>query len=125
MLVKKPTTVTVGAAAERLALKHLTKCGLHLVEKNFTARQGEVDLIMMEGDTLVFVEVRYRENSRHGSPEESVNYRKQQKILQAAQIYLQKNNLTERCACRFDVVAIRSLEKKPQINWLKDAFSAF
>ena len=123
------TTSRVGAAAEAQALKYLKKKGLTYVEKNFRIKQGELDLIMMDSGTLVFVEVRYRKNTKYGTPEETVNYRKQQKLLIAANTYLQAKGIADRYPCRFDVVAITQQDdpkdKTLHVNWHKDAFSAF
>ena len=133
MLNKISKAVDKGAAAESLALHYLQNQGLTLVEKNFNLKQGEIDLIMMDSGTLVFVEVRFRRNSKYGTPAETVNTAKQKKLLLAAAIYLQQKGLTDRYPCRFDVVAITQAERKiksqpnqkPEFNWHKDAFSAF
>ena len=123
------TTSRVGAAAEAQALKYLKKKGLTYVEKNFRIKQGELDLIMMDSGTLVFVEVRYRKSTKYGTPEETVNNRKQQKLLIAANTYLQAKGIADRYPCRFDVVAITQQDdpkdRTLKVNWHKDAFSAF
>ncbi|MBV1916305.1 MAG: YraN family protein [Pseudomonadales bacterium] len=108
-----------------MALKYLETQGLTFVEKNFRIKQGELDLIMMDSGTLVFIEVRYRKSSKYGSPEETVTFQKQKKLLQAATAYLQNRGLTDRYPCRFDVVAITPIAQKPSFSWYKDAFSAF
>ena len=125
MLTKITKAVTKGAATESMALKYLEKQGLTFVEKNFRIKQGELDLVMMDSGTLVFIEVRYRKSSSYGTPEETVTVQKQKKLLQAAAAYLQTNGLTDRYPCRFDVVAITPIEQKPSFNWHKNAFSAF
>lgn len=130
MLSKISKAIDKGAAAESLALQYLKNQGLTLVEKNFSLKQGEIDLIMMDSGTLVFVEVRFRRNSKYGTPAETVNTSKQKKLLLAASIYLQQKGLTDRYPCRFDVVAITQTERKiknqlPEFSWYKDAFSAF
>ncbi|HID82111.1 MAG TPA: YraN family protein [Chromatiales bacterium] len=106
-----------GDRAENLALKYLKQAGLKLVTRNYHCRQGEIDLIMEEGEYLVFVEVRYRKNSQFGGAVQSVDWHKQQKIIACAKQYLQ--NLNKVPACRFDVLAI---EDKGQVEWLRNAF---
>lgn len=133
MLNKTSKAVDKGAAAESLALQYLKNQGLTLVEKNFNLKQGEIDLIMMDSGTLVFVEVRFRRNSKYGTPADTVNTSKQKKLVLTASIYLQQKGLTDRYPCRFDVVAIThgkgkvtsQANHKPVFNWHKDAFSAF
>ena len=112
-----------GSQAENLALQHLTQQGLELVERNYHCRGGEIDLIMLDKATLVFVEVRYRKSTSFGSALESVNHAKQKRIIHTAQHFLQRqtSNYSQSCY-RFDVVAISPEEHTPEINWLKDAF---
>lgn len=109
-----------GDAAEDQARSHLEGAGLRVVEKNYRCRRGEIDLIMQQGNTLVFVEVRYRRNAHFGSAAESVTATKQQRIITAASHYLACSKQTN-AACRFDVVAI-SGEGRQQLEWIKDAF---
>ncbi len=112
--------VALGAAAEDLALCYLEAQGLTLVMRNFRCRAGELDLIMREGEYLVFVEVRSRRYARYGTPAESVTRAKRQKLLCAAACYLQRQRLD--LPCRFDVVAILQPGGEPQIEWIRDAF---
>lgn len=116
-----------GEVFENLALKYLQRRGLTLLDRNVHCRYGELDLIMRSHDTLVFVEVRYRKRSSHGSALESVDQRKQARIIQTAEYYISKKALWN-YAVRFDVIAI---EPKPSyfikpysITWLKAAFEA-
>lgn len=112
--------VAQGANAEDLALHYLEAQNLTLVMRNFRCRTGELDLIMREGEYLVFVEVRSRRYIRYGTPAESVTHAKQQKLLRAAAFYLQRQHLD--LPCRFDVVAILRPGGEPQIEWIRDAF---
>jgi putative endonuclease len=112
--------VAQGAAAEDLALRYLEAQGLTLVMRNFRCRTGELDLIMRDGGSLVFVEVRSRRYIRYGTPAESVTRAKQQKLLRAATFYLQRQRLD--LPCRFDVVAILRPGGEPHIEWIRDAF---
>lgn len=113
-----------GADAEQAAATHLEQAGLLLIETNFRCKSGEIDLIMRDDQTLVFVEVRYRNNSNFGSPLETVTAQKQRKLRAAAHLYLQRNGKTD-CACRFDVVGIMPGKERSSardINWCKNAF---
>lgn len=133
MLNKRSKAANKGTEAESLALQYLQEQGLTLVERNFRVKQGELDLIMMDSGTLVFVEVRYRRHGKYGTAAETVNYHKQQKLLHAANLYLQQKGLTDRYSCRFDVVAITHNMSKvsetttqlPEYSWYQDAFAAF
>lgn len=113
-----------GMHYEELALDYLKRAGLKLICRNFNCKQGEIDLIMREKTTLVFVEVRYRNNKNYGSAAESVNANKQRKLVKAASIYLSKHKLWN-TECRFDVVALShtpAATSKTQIDWIKSAF---
>lgn len=114
-----------GERAETRAREFLRRQGLEFVEANVRGPGGEIDLVMRQGQTLVFVEVRLRRNRRFVSAGESVDARKQQKIVQTASYYLQKRGLSDNTACRFDVVALSSLEAGAEPEWLADAFAAF
>ncbi len=114
-----------GDTAEAYAEQYLRARGLICIEKNFRARTGEIDLIMNQGDTLVFVEVRLRSHRGFSSAAESVNLRKQHKLINTAQLYLQQHKLLEFRACRFDVVAINQLPAvDTDIDWIVGAFDA-
>lgn len=108
-----------GKAAEDLAARYLTGQGLKLLARNYRCRFGEIDLILRDGRTLVFAEVRMRGNQRYGGAAASVTGQKQQRLIAAAQHYL----AGERSApiCRFDVIALDRLEPS-HIEWIKDAF---
>lgn len=114
-------TGILGNRAENLALKYLKRAGLKLVERNFSCRVGELDLIMRDGDYLVFTEVRYRKDLDFGGALESIDQRKQQKLRRAAQTYLQKHKLND-CPCRFDILCLTGSVIKPHYQWIKNAF---
>lgn len=103
-----------GSAGEDAALAHLEQNGLTLLQRNFRCKGGEIDLVMKERATLVFVEVRKRADTRHGGAAASVTAHKQRRLILAAQIYLQRFKMPP--ACRFDVVAIDGTK----MNWLKN-----
>ncbi|RKZ89130.1 MAG: YraN family protein [Gammaproteobacteria bacterium] len=110
-----------GKQAEQLALTYLQQQGLSLVTRNFHSRRGEIDLIMMDKETLVFIEVRYRKSSKYGSALESVNHTKQSRIIHTAKIFLQQHS-GNHLECRFDVVAISPNNNTSEVIWVKDAF---
>lgn len=110
-----------GQQIEQQVAKYLQKQGLKLITRNFHSRGGEIDLIMQDQNSLVFIEVRYRKSGRFGSALESVNNKKQSRIIHTAECYLQQN--TDRFQTyRFDVVAVSPCDKGPQIEWIKNAF---
>ena len=97
-----------GRRSEDRAADFLAARGYELVERNFTSRYGEIDLICRDGDTLVFVEVKMRRPSSYGTAEEAVSLTKQRRLISAAEDYLQKSGASE-VPARFDVVAIDQL----------------
>lgn len=107
----------VGAEKEQLARAYLGRQGLRPVASNYSCRLGEIDLIMRDTDTLVFVEVRYRASEGFGTPAETVGPRKQRRLAAAASHYLQQYRLD--LPCRFDVLAIGAGDR---IDWIRDAF---
>lgn len=109
-----------GRQAEEAALDHLRRLGFKLVARNFRCRHGELDLVMEDKETLVFVEVRYRRSDKFGSAEESIDGRKRRRIVNAASYYLAANRLDR--AVRFDVVAFASGSAGPRLTWIRDAF---
>ncbi|BFM19679.1 YraN family protein [Gilvimarinus japonicus] len=113
-----------GQQAERQARDFLQRAGLTFVAANVTGGGGEIDLIMRDQTTVVFVEVRLRGNQHFASASESVNSAKQRKLIQAAQHYLQREKLTDKVPCRFDVVALQSLDSAQPPEWIKNAFGA-
>ncbi|MFT5813018.1 MAG: putative endonuclease [Psychroserpens sp.] len=119
----KTSTVTTGKNSEQLAANYLSQNGLLLKTCNFQNRRGEIDLIMTENDTWVFVEVKYRKNNHFGGAIAAVSANKQQKIRQCAAFYLQQAGLNEyNTPCRFDVIAMQGDINNPEITWLKNAF---
>ena len=113
-----------GRFAEDLALHHLCSDGLRLLERNWSCRSGELDLVMLDGDTVVFVEVRYRRHVAWGGALESVDRRKQHKLIKTAQLFLQKESRWASRPCRFDVVAISATGNNGAINWIRNAFDS-
>lgn len=117
------TTRKIGEKAERLAQQYLEQEGLTLITSNYRCRSGEIDLIMLDGNFLVFIEVRYRKNDTYGSAAESVTKQKQGRLLATANHYLQNKKLHGDNSCRFDVITV-SGQYNPQIEWIRNAFQA-
>jgi putative endonuclease len=113
-----------GNEAEEAALAHLKRSGLKLIARNYRCKAGEIDLIMLDGATLVLVEVRYRSIRDFGGPAASVAWRKQRRIISAARHLLLTRAELRRYPARFDVVGISPGFKGLQIEWIKDAFTA-
>jgi putative endonuclease len=114
-------TAQRGKEAEDLACAWLCHRGLRLVERNYRSPFGEIDLVMQDGKTLVFVEVRFRRSSSHGTPAETVGTRKQARLRATAEIYLQSWRDSKKL-CRFDIVAISGSRLDADIEWLQNAF---
>jgi putative endonuclease len=115
---------TAGAHFEQLALERLQRAGLKLVERNYRTRFGELDLVMRDGNTLVFVEVRYRHDPRFGGGAASVATGKRGKLVRAAQGFLQSHSALAALPCRFDVVAFDGEAAAPRWEWRRAAFEA-
>jgi len=113
--------MNAGADAEQWAAQYLASQGLKLVEQNYRSRYGEIDLIMRDGEMLVFVEVRLRRNSGFGGAAASIDTRKQQRIIRTAQQYI--SGLARTPPCRFDAVLLGDAQGG-QMQWLKNAFDA-
>ena len=112
-----------GRAAEQHARSHLEQHGLRLLFQNWSCRCGELDLVMLDGDTVVFVEVRYRQHAAWGGALESVDRRKRTKITAAAQYFLQQQTRWAHSPCRFDVVAMNTIDSSGNgLNWIQNAF---
>ncbi len=116
-----------GQQAEALAEAHLTAHGLRLLARNARCRGGEVDLICLDGDTVVFVEVRLRSNTRFGSAADSIGARKQRRVVLAARHWLHGEGRRHAARpCRFDAVLLDGHDTTDTagIIWLRAAFDA-
>lgn len=112
-------TLQDGFAAEQKALQFLQKNGLRKITQNFRSRFGEIDLVMQDIQSLVFVEVRLRRNLLYGQGLETITRFKQQRLIQTAQIYLMRHKQFKCFPCRFDVI---SEDASGKITWIKNAF---
>ena len=113
------TSRDLGADKERLARDYLEGQGLRLMANNYRCRRGEIDLVMRDAATLVFVEVRFRASERFGGAASSIGVAKQRRLIAAASHFLQRQPLD--LPCRFDVIAIGAGD---HIDWIRDAFHA-
>ncbi len=111
-----------GRAGEDLALAWLEAHGLRCLARNFRARGGELDLVMRDGATLVFVEVRCRRDAGRGTAAETVTAIKRRRLIRAAAFYLQRHPSDR--PCRFDVLAITPGRDAPVVEWIRDAFQS-
>ena len=115
---------SVGRDAERLAERFLTRRSLIVVARNYRCRRGEIDLVMRDADTLVFVEVRRRTSRTFGGGLGSVDRRKRARLVAAAEVFLTVNRIGDDRPCRFDVIAIDGPSRRTTIEWVRDAFDA-
>ncbi len=116
-------TRTVGREAERLALDYLLGEGLALVARNFHCRLGEIDLVMLDRQCLVFAEVRYRANNRFANAVLTVDHRKQGKLGRAAMMFVRRHRQFAQHTMRFDVVGVdRDVDGDVFVEWIRDAF---
>ena len=116
-----------GQRAERAAEKLLRGAGLRLLERNFSCKTGEIDLIMRDRSSvqdaiLVFVEVRYRVSERYGGAAGSITASKRRRIANTARYYLQRHPAYATWPCRFDVVAVTGEDGRLTTKWLRSAF---
>jgi putative endonuclease len=120
---KDTSSSNKGQVTENYAERYLSKQGLILIERNFHSRQGEIDLIMLDGDTYVFIEVKYRKSKEFGGAIAAVSASKQKKIKHCITFYLHQSDINEyNTPCRIDVVALEGDITQPDVTWLKNAF---
>jgi len=111
-----------GSQGENKAIEYLIKLGYTIIKTNFIfGKVGEIDIIAKDNDTLVFVEVRKRLNIEYGKPEESLTFKKRNKIRKTAEAYLYINKI-ENIECRFDFIGIEQKNNEITINHIKNAF---
>lgn len=108
----------VGFDKEELAAAYLEQQGLVIIRRNFSCRQGEIDMIARHEDYLVFVEVKYRSSEAMGFALEAVDYRKQRRICKVADYYRFLHKIGNQRMIRYDVVAIQG----DKIQWIQNAF---
>ncbi|MBD1553295.1 YraN family protein [Pseudomonas typographi] len=114
-----------GREAEAYALGYLRQQGLQVLAQNWHCRGGELDLVMLDSDTVVFAEVRYRQHRQWGGALESIDARKRQRLILAARHFLHACPQWAEQPCRFDVIAIEGNDPaRPGLNWVKHAFDS-
>ena len=112
-----------GQHFEAAALQFLQQRNMALIARNYRCRLGEIDLIMLDQSTLVFVEVRYRRSNSHGPAFATVDERKQFKVRSAARHFLHCNKQYQHHICRFDVLGIEAgTGTRPVVDWIANAF---
>lgn len=119
-MLNKLTARLTGKRHEQQAEQFLQQQGLISLQRNYQCRLGEIDLIMQQAQTLVFIEVRYRNNQDYGTAAESVTRSKQQKLLKTARYFLAQHAQYQQMDCRFDIVGIS--HNGTTIDWLQNAF---
>jgi len=109
-----------GKLGEDIAYKYLQGLGYKILMRNFRIRGGEIDIIAIDGETLVFIEVKARSSDRFGSPEDSINFHKLRFIERAGKFFrFGRDNLPE--AERIDVIAVDTSSDEPEIRHIKNA----
>lgn len=111
----------IGSAYENKAVEYLKKHSYIIIEQNYFCKYGEIDIIAKKKDMLVFVEVKYRKNSKTGIGENAVNRKKQMHIINSAQNYMIEKYKTDEMLCRFDVIAING----NILHHIKNAFDGY
>ena len=116
-----------GENIEQEVQDYLKKKGLKPIQNNFSCKTGEIDLIMQEQDTVVFVEVRYRKNDKFGSGAETVTRSKQKRLIRTAHFFLLKKPNYANFPCRFDVVSVQPSADNTynKVHWIPNAFEAY
>ena len=114
----------IGDVFEQRACAELERAGLKLLARGYNTRFGELDLVMRDGDTIVFVEVRYRKHAAHGSAAESVTLSKRTKLVKAAELWLAEHPKHSHSSCRFDVITFDGPQASARASWLRGAFDA-
>ncbi|HPD61349.1 MAG TPA: YraN family protein [Thermodesulfobacteriota bacterium] len=113
--------IELGKRGEELAIGFLKKLHYKILEKNFRCKLGEIDIIALQGKTLVFIEVKTRSSLEYGSPQTSITSKKRKQLTKVAFFYLQKNRLFDRAA-RFDVVSVECDLGKEKVELIRNAF---
>jgi len=116
------TSKEIGDEAEHYAAMLLQDKGLLLIDKNVNFKVGELDLIMRDKETLVFVEVRRRNTRDYGGALGSITHNKQKRLTRAALAYLQRKGLMDKVPCRFDLLAVQDENGQFQSEWIKNIF---
>jgi putative endonuclease len=118
----KLSSKELAQLGEEHAAKHVAALGYRIVKRNFRfGKVGEIDIVAYDGDCLVFIEVKARQDHSHGTPEASIDARKQAQLKRVAKMYYYVNALSD-VVCRFDVIAVDLFDKKVDLRHHKNAF---
>ncbi|MCX5857166.1 MAG: YraN family protein [Deltaproteobacteria bacterium] len=120
--MKDMRRIRMGKLGEDLAVAYLQKAGYRILAQNYRCLYGEVDIIALDGDFIVFIEVKSRKSERFGQPQEAVGLEKQKKLSRISLHYLQQKRLENRNA-RFDVMAVKLLPDGTRIELIRNAFN--
>lgn len=112
---------SIGRFGEELAVSFLQENGLKILDRNYSTRNGEIDIIALDGSTYVFVEVKYRKTYCDYDPLEAITPYKQRRIVKASGVYLYCKGISEYSSIRYDCIGIKGTE----IVWIKNAFDAY
>ena len=118
----KQTAYLSGRWAEKVALQYLLEQNLTLLERNFRSTFGEIDLIMQDAEILCFIEVRYRAKNYLHTALESIDKKKCERIILTSQHYYTSNRKATKMNGRFDIITLSGKQKKPLVEWIKNAF---
>jgi putative endonuclease len=121
-VMKDMRRIQMGKLGEDLAVAYLQKAGYRILAQNYRCLYGEVDIIALDGDFIVFIEVKSRKSERFGQPQEAVGLEKQKKLSRISLHYLQQKRLENRNA-RFDVMAVKLLPDGTRIELIRNAFN--
>lgn len=113
-----------GTRMEEVAARWLMSRGCSILARQYRTPYGEVDLIILEEQTLVFAEVKYRGSARYGSPAEAVNWQKQRRLVRSGLWYCQKEQISADRPVRFDVIELVRQDEQLQIRQIRNAFEA-
>lgn len=113
--------IELGAWGENVACEHMISSGYDIICKNFKLKCGEIDIIGIKDEILVFVEVKTRRSTSYGIPCEAVDWRKRQRIIHAASSFQQIYKISFK-EIRFDVIEVQCKEEEVKINHLEGAF---
>lgn len=121
LLENQSSTREIGNFAENLAKQYLEKEGLICIEEQYRVPWGEIDLIMLDKDEIVFVEVRYRGSLHYGDPIETVTRKKQKRLIKTVLSFQQRFDWTKNYYLRIDVIGIYGNQLKNEITWIPNA----
>lgn len=114
------TSLQIGYEMENLACHYLEQQGLQLLLRNYRCKMGEIDLIMRDNQLIIFVEVKYRRQTRFGSSLEAIDMQKRAKLVRTAEYYLLRNRINSTCQIRFDAITIEHVDHQRKIHWIKN-----